>query len=957
MISNATITLLRKSNSNAVLPSVDTSTENQDDTLLPLVSISTKNTAPFYYNSATNTVTVTQNGAVLSGYDFGTAEVYIKANDVTIKNSTFNGSTEWYSVSQAAGYHGATIDSNTFHGGTAEKPLKLAAFIGSQDDITITENSFLNAPGDAVDIHGGTVSGNYFSGAGYSSIGAHPDAIWVTGTVCPTVISNNFVDWTWANGATSLSNGQDNDCVRITTEQGSVSNVTVTDNYLIGGGNVIDAGNAGTKGTFSNISIKNNMIGFGKYFDIMPGPNSGVTYSGNTIFDWSNSSYSSQAWTAYQAAGLATANLVVASGAGKDIVANSGGSTTLYGNGTVEHLNGGANANVFVGGYGTQYFWGGSGKNIFTYLSIADSASLGGTDSIGNFDVTKDVLDLSHIDADLSQSGVQNFAFVGTAALGGASGKVDYVQSAATNQTFVELSLAGDTSPDMVIRLGGLLNLTAADFALTAAQSAAATAPAAHVSSLADSASAPVLNADKVVKIKLNFSGAVKVVGGSPTLTLNDGGTAVYGGGSGTNVLTFSYTVAAKQTSSALAVTAVNLNGSTVRDTNGENAILAGAVTTLPTAIRIDTTAPTVTSLFALAPKTNLNAGKVVALTAKLSEAVYVAGGAPTITLNDGGTAIYTGGSGTNALTFSYTVAAGQNTSVLKATGVVLNGATISDLAGNVAVLTGAMGVQSSSALIQIDTTAPTIKRVAASPGSGHEITNGQSATVTLTTSEAVAVSGAPALLLNDGGTAIYQAAFSTSTDLVFRYTAGREISTGLTASGIALSGGSSIMDLAGNLATLSNATANTGLEVNTRTFAPTSISSGNFTISGTTEVEMFGASLANLTFANGSTGALKLDKSQYFTGTVAGLNRGDVIDLTDIGYSSASLRYKENTLETGGDLIVSNGGHAADIALIGMYNTSNFAMANDGYGGIKLTDLLANSSGSNQLALSHGQG
>ena len=36
--------------------------------------------------------------------------------------------------------------------------------------------------------------------------------------------------------------------------------------------------------------------------------------------------------------------------------------------------------------------------------------------------------------------------------------------------------------------------------------------------------------------------------------------------------------------------------------------------------------------------------------------------GTPTLTLNDGGTATYTGGSGTNALTFSYTVAAGQNT-------------------------------------------------------------------------------------------------------------------------------------------------------------------------------------------------------------------------------------------------------------------------------------------------------
>ena len=40
-----------------------------------------------------------------------------------------------------------------------------------------------------------------------------------------------------------------------------------------------------------------------------------------------------------------------------------------------------------------------------------------------------------------------------------------------------------------------------------------------------------------------------------------------------------------------------------------------------------------------------------------------MAGGTPTLTLNDGATATYTGGSGTSALTFSYTVAAGQNTS------------------------------------------------------------------------------------------------------------------------------------------------------------------------------------------------------------------------------------------------------------------------------------------------------
>ena len=57
-------------------------------------------------------------------------------------------------------------------------------------------------------------------------------------------------------------------------------------------------------------------------------------------------------------------------------------------------------------------------------------------------------------------------------------------------------------------------------------------------------------------------------------------------------------------------------------------------------------------------------------------------GGTPTLTLNDGGTASYTGGSGGTALTFSYTVAAGQNTADLTVTSFNLNGAT-SGAAGN----------------------------------------------------------------------------------------------------------------------------------------------------------------------------------------------------------------------------------------------------------------------------------
>ena len=63
------------------------------------------------------------------------------------------------------------------------------------------------------------------------------------------------------------------------------------------------------------------------------------------------------------------------------------------------------------------------------------------------------------------------------------------------------------------------------------------------------------------------------------------------------------------------------------------------------------------------------------------------------------------GGSGTSALTFSYTVGAGQNTAALAATAVNLNAATITDGAGNAANLSLSGLTQSGP---QIDTTTPT---------------------------------------------------------------------------------------------------------------------------------------------------------------------------------------------------------------------------------------------------------
>jgi Bacterial Ig-like domain/RTX calcium-binding nonapeptide repeat (4 copies)/HYR domain len=151
----------------------------------------------------------------------------------------------------------------------------------------------------------------------------------------------------------------------------------------------------------------------------------------------------------------------------------------------------------------------------------------------------------------------------------------------------------------------------------------------------------------------------------------------------------------------------------------------------------VDTTAPAVSSIVTSgAGVTNgtgdCGPGTMVTLTVNFNEAVTVAGGTPTLALNDGGTATYQSASGPSALVFAYTVAAvgsGENTSDLTLASnnaVSLNGATIRDAASNNAVLIAADGYNPAGTLI-IDTTAPVVTVSLASdtgPSSTDKITS-----------------------------------------------------------------------------------------------------------------------------------------------------------------------------------------------------------------------------------------
>ncbi|WP_426413159.1 alkaline phosphatase family protein [Bradyrhizobium ganzhouense] len=462
------------------------------------------------------------------------------------------------------------------------------------------------------------------------------------------------------------------------------------------------------------------------------------------------------------------------------------------------------------------------------------------------------------------------------------------------------------------------------------------------------------LNAGKVVTLTVNFTAAVTVntAGGTPALTLNDGGTASYTGGSGGTALTFSYTVAAGQNTADLIVSALSLNGATITDGGGNAANLSGATNYNPTGtLQIDTTVPTITSIVASGTgitngSGNVSTGQVVTLTVNLSEAVTVntAAGAPTLTLNDGGTASYTNGSGSSALTFSYTVAAGQTTSDLAISALNLNGAVIGDGAGNAANLAGATNYNPAG-ILQVNTTAPTIASIATS---GTGITNGSGdlnagkvVTLTVNFSAAVTVNtagGTPALTLNDGGTASYTGG-SGGTALTFSYTvAAGQNTADLIVSSFSLNG-ATIIDGNGNAANLSAATNyNPAGILQIDTTAPTiasivatgtGITNGSGNVS-TGQVVTLTVNLSEAVTVNTAGGAPTLTLNDGGTANYTGGSGGTALTFSytvAAGQTTSDLAI--SSLNLNGAVISDGAGNGANLAGATNYNPAGILQVN----------------------------
>ena len=165
----------------------------------------------------------------------------------------------------------------------------------------------------------------------------------------------------------------------------------------------------------------------------------------------------------------------------------------------------------------------------------------------------------------------------------------------------------------------------------------------------------------------------------------------------------------------------------TTTDRVSDSGTLTGIATSPVVTVNPAASSPTVTNITSSLANGTYKAGQVVPIQVTFNQTVIVTG-APQLTLSTGSPATtlvnYASGSGTNTITFNYTVAAGNASADLdyaSISALILNSGTIKDATGTMnATLTlpspGAAGSLGGNKDIIIDTTAPTLASVTPVP-------------------------------------------------------------------------------------------------------------------------------------------------------------------------------------------------------------------------------------------------
>ncbi len=289
-------------------------------------------------------------------------------------------------------------------------------------------------------------------------------------------------------------------------------------------------------------------------------------------------------------------NDTVTTGDGDDVVAGGAGDDTLNGGAGNDSIKGGAGNDILNGGAGTDTLVFSGRSSDYTVTDNGDGTSTivdnrgfspDGTDTVSGFE---GLLFNSAPTGAVTISGTLEAGATLTAANTLADpdglGTITYTWQADG------IDIPGATGVTLVLgaaQIGTVITATASYVDLLGATESVASSPtgpvvldatAPTIATITAGPANAVLGYAATIALTVAFSEAVAVdtAGGTPTLSLNNGAVASYVSGSGTGVLTFSYTVSSGQDTADLAVAATNLNGATVSDLAGNAANLAGGV-------------------------------------------------------------------------------------------------------------------------------------------------------------------------------------------------------------------------------------------------------------------------------------------------------------------------------------------------------------------------------------------
>ena len=140
--------------------------------------------------------------------------------------------------------------------------------------------------------------------------------------------------------------------------------------------------------------------------------------------------------------------------AGSDVLVGLGQRDTLDGRDGADTLDGGSSKDRLTGGLGADELTGGGGKDVFVYLDVLDSA--GGVEDLLTDLSSQDTVDLSGIDADVTDAGDQGFVLVGAFSGAAAELVVEYHATGGyAGLTTIQGDVDGDGLADFVITVAG----------------------------------------------------------------------------------------------------------------------------------------------------------------------------------------------------------------------------------------------------------------------------------------------------------------------------------------------------------------------------------------------------------------------------------------------------------------------------------------------------------------------